>query len=184
MKSILASWGEDLMKRLLKVLALVAFMPFGGAARADDNEAIYTANSLRVMTQTNLTSVYLQKPAGPIPDGDSNGTAVFFAGSILAQPVTMLANYIWQGKVFDTDTGILTNKVFGFRAIKAKVFYGPSLLDGKQAVIIDYHDTSILAHKIRDEIRLVSPNLYLGRAYWRGYLGDYMIVNFILDFNK
>lgn len=171
------------MKRMMQVLALVASLPFAQIARADDSDQIYTVESLRAMSQSNLNSVYLQKTAGAMPDGESNGTAVFFAGSIIAEPVTQLAAMIWQGKVFDTADGVLVNKVFGFQAIKAKVFYGRSLLDGKQSIIIDYHDTSILAHRIRDEIRQVGPNLYLGRAYWRGFLGDYMIVNFILDFN-
>lgn len=177
------------MMRFLKVPALAAlvalFLPFASAARADEAEATLTSESLRVMSQAQLNAIYLNtKAAGAIPDGESNGTAVFFAGSSIAEPATRLAAMIWQGKVFDTDNGVLVNKVFGFRAIKAKIFYGPSLLDGKQAVIIDYHDTSFLAQRIRDEVRMIAPNLYLGRAYWRGLLGDYMVVNFILDFNK
>jgi hypothetical protein len=33
-------------------------------------------------------------------------------------------------------------------------------------VVLDYSKTSLVAKWIRDEIRLLSPNLYLGRVYW------------------
>jgi hypothetical protein len=72
--------------------------------------------------------------------------------------------------------------VFGFRAIKAELYKGPSLLDGRESNIIDYSRTSLLAHAVRDEIREVAPNLYLGRAYLRTLLGDFMVVNFVLEF--
>ena len=174
------------MQRLIKSLALVCMLPFAGSAFAD--ESTVTVESLRAMSQTELNSAYLNVSAvpGEVPNGDSQGTAVFFPGSILNTPTQMLAGLAWQGKVFDTEngSGVLNNKVFGFNAIKAEVFYGPSLFDGKRAIIIDYSRTSIVAGRIRDEIRQVAPKLYLGRAYLRGILLDHMIVNFILDFNK
>ena len=51
-------------------------------------------------------------------------------------------------------------------AIIAKVYKGPSWLDGKECIVLDYSQTSILAHRIRDEIRLISPGFYLGKVYW------------------
>jgi hypothetical protein len=51
-------------------------------------------------------------------------------------------------------------------------------LDQKQAIILDYSKTSLLAHWIRDEIRLVVPGLYLGIVYWDGH----KILNFALHF--
>ena len=32
--------------------------------------------------------------------------------------------------------------------------------------MLDYSETSLVAHWIRDEIRLISPQLYLGKVYW------------------
>lgn len=167
------------MKRyVLSLLALA--MPL--ASHATTATAAITANQLRVMTQDELDDVYLNAPAGTIPDGESDGTAVFFPGSIINEPSQLLAALFWQGKVFDTSEGVLVNKVFGFRAIKAEVYMGESLLDGGESIIIDYSDTSMMFQKVRDEIRQVGPNLYLGRAYVRTLIGDFMAVNFILEF--
>lgn len=169
------------MKRF--AMALVLSLASTTAALADNFAGQVTVDQLRLMTQDQLDDVYLAAPAGDIPDGESAGTAVFFPGrGLLNQPTQLLASLIWQGKVFDTDEGILVNKVFGFKAIKAEVFYGESLLDGGDSIIIDYHRTSILANAVRDEIRQLGPNLYLGRAYIRTLLADFMVVNFILQF--
>jgi hypothetical protein len=144
-----------------------------------------TTEQLREMRQNQLDQAYLNAEAGKIPDGESNGTAVFFPNSMVNKPTQLLASLIWQGKVFNAQEGLLVNKVFGFNLVKAKLSYGPSLLDGKKAVIIDYKETSLLFSPIRDEIRLVAPGLYLGRAYYRSLLfGNIMATNFILDFNN
>lgn len=167
------------MKRFCLATMFALVLPMLSVAHADDTISV---DSLRSMTQTNLNYTYLNAKAGEMPDGESDGSAVFFADSPFNSLTQQLAALVWQGKVFDTDSGILVNKVFGFRAIKAEVFYGKSLMDGKESIIIDYGRTSILAHAIRDEIRQVGADLYLGRAYYRGLLGNYMVVNFILDF--
>ncbi len=76
----------------------------------------------------------------------------------------------------------------------AKLFCGQSLLDGRrESVIIDYAYTDEIdgyrerpdylagrrGFKVRDEIRMVYPGLYLGRAY----LGRFFLLNFTL-YNK
>ena len=55
---------------------------------------------------------------------------------------------------------------FGLEAIIAKVYKGPSWLDGKECIVLDYSDTSLLAARVRDEIRQIGPKLYLGKVYW------------------
>ena len=51
-------------------------------------------------------------------------------------------------------------------AIIAKVYKGASWLDGKECIVLDYSETSLVAHWIRDEIRQIEPGLYLGKVYW------------------
>jgi hypothetical protein len=182
------------MRRALLTLGLAISALFTSAAFADDssieeinypmgNDADQAIDEMRAMRQSELNDVYLAAEAGPLPSGDSAGTAVFFAGTVIDPAVQYLASFIWQGKVFDSDEPFLMNKVLGFKAIKAKVFYGESLLDGEESVIIDYKDTSLLFGPVRDEIRIVAPNVYLGRAYLRTWVGSYNVVNFILNFN-
>jgi hypothetical protein len=62
---------------------------------------------------------------------------------------------------------MLVNQWAGVRAIRASVCPGPSWLDGKPAIILDYSATSRVWSDVRDEMREVSPGLYLGAMYLR-----------------
>ena len=165
----------------LALLASIAFV-FGGSSLLAESRGRLTLDSMVQMDQYDLDDLYYNALPGPMPRGASDGRAMFFSGSIINAPATLLASIIWQGKVFDTNNGILVNRVFGFRAIKAELSFGQSLFDGNDAIIIDYANTSIVAHSVRDEIRMVAPHLYLGRAYIRTLLGPWMAVNFALEF--
>ena len=57
-------------------------------------------------------------------------------------------------------------------AIRAKVYYAESWFDQNEAIILDYRETSLVAHWIRDEIRLVA-RLYRG-IFW----GEHKVLNF------
>lgn len=87
---------------------------------------------------------------------------------------------VWQGKVFDPGRGELRNLIspVGIEAIVAKVYPGSSWSDGQPCVVLDYSQTSVIAHGVRDEIRLVAPDLYLGVAY----LGKLKVAHFALSF--
>jgi hypothetical protein len=63
---------------------------------------------------------------------------------------------------------VLKNRILaiGLSAILARVYKGPSWLDSKECIVLDYSETSLVAHWIRDEIRQIGPNLYLGVVYW------------------
>jgi hypothetical protein len=129
----------------------------------------YDATQLLAMSQAQLDELFRANPAGDIPNGPAKGTAIIAPGTIFSEPTAQIINLFgWQGKVFDAAKGLLKNKIlaFGFEAIVARVYKGPSWLDGKECIVLDYSDTSIVAHYIRDEIRLISPNFYLGVVYW------------------
>ncbi len=76
-----------------------------------------------------------------------------------------MTHALWHGKVFDPCDGTLINQWAGVKAIKARVGYGPSLLDGRPSIIMDYSDTSRVWADVRDEVREVAPGVYLGRMY-------------------
>ena len=78
----------------------------------------------------------------------------------------------------------LINRLTLWNAVRAEVYVAPSLYDGEPAVILDYNKTSFFFTLIWDEIRLVGPELWLGRSYIRTWYGDYLMVNFVLDFSK
>ena len=168
------------MRKTFTACALALGLMTGVAHAQDD----ITIDELETMSQGELDTTYLEAKAGPIPHGVSEGTARFFPDSLLDGATQQLAYFFWQGKVFDAEDGYLINRVAGFRAVVAELYHGESLLDGEESVIIDYSNTSILFGAVRDEIRQISPTIYLGRAYVATPLGYYMAVNFILEFDE
>ncbi len=142
----------------------------------------YTVDDLLQMTQQQLDDLFRASPAGDIPNGEAEGTAIIAPDTRFSHPIAkFISVFGWQGKAFDAQKGMLKNRVtaFGFHAIIAKVYKAPSWLDGKECIVLDYSDTSIVAHWIRDEIRLIQPNFYLGKVYW----AKDRLIDFCLQFN-
>lgn len=130
----------------------------------------YDVPQLLRMSQQELDALFTASDAGPIPAGQADGTAIIPQGKVYSPEIAeFIKVFAWQGKVFDPATGQLKNRIgpFGLDAIIANVYKAPSWLDGKECILLDYSQTSILAHWVRDEIRLIeAPGLYLGKVYW------------------
>jgi hypothetical protein len=129
-----------------------------------------TENSLLDLTDDELDALFGSGGVGELPNGDADGKVL--VGSKhedVSDTVAWVAEQLaWKGKVFDRDQGELRNKIlpFGVKAVRAKVYKDTSWFDGKEAIILDYSKTSVLAQRVRDEIREVAPGLYLGLVYW------------------
>ncbi len=136
------------------------------------------------LSREELDEIYTNSAAGTLPRGDTRGTAIV-AGSAGARFFARIARTLaWQGKVFDIfppdfERGILVNKVLpaGLGMIVAKVYRDKSWMDGKDTIVIDYSSTSILAKKVRDEIREIEQGVYLGKVWW----GKKRILDFALN---
>ena len=138
--------------------------------------------ALLTKSQAELDTLFTSKEAGPIPDGQADGTAIVAPGTNFSDDIAKWVNiFAWQGKVFDSKTGTLRNRIlpFGVNAIIAKVYKAPSWLDKKECIVLDYSETSLVAHWIRDEIRLIAPNVYLGKVYWN----KSRLIDFALEFH-
>lgn len=142
---------------------------------------------LKSQSQTQLDELFKRSPAGPIPQGDAQGEAIVCPGTFWSRLIARFVHALaWQGKIFtpnpEAGGATLQNKitVAGVHAIVARVYYTPSWIDGKECIVLDYSKTSLLARKIRDEIRLVDPaaKLYLGKVWW----GKTRLVDFALKF--
>lgn len=141
----------------------------------------YDVPQLLAMNQVQLDDLFRASPAGDIPDGPAKGTAIIAPGSAYSEKIADVINYFgWQGKIFDAKKGVLKNKItpFHVEAIIARVYKGESWLDGKECIVLDYSETSILARYIRDEIRQIGPGFYLGKVYW----GRERLIDFCLQF--
>ena len=142
-----------------------------------------TVPDLLKMTQAQLDDLFRSVPAGPIPTGEAEGTAIIAPGTQFTSEIARFINHFaWQGKLFDPDQGVLRNKItaFGLKAIIAKVYKTDSWLDGKECIVLDYSQTSMLAQWIRDEIREVAPSVYLGKVYW----ASKRLIDFALEFPR
>jgi hypothetical protein len=89
-------------------------------------------------------------------------------------------HFTWKGKVFEPEKGQLINRIgpIEHKLIVADVSKGKSWFDEKECIVIDYSKTSLIAKWIRDEIREVSPGIYLGLVYW----GKKKLIHFALKF--
>jgi len=102
-------------------------------------------------------------------------------------------SFLWEGKTFtaSTDTrGVGHNRIFvpGLfgrqNLFPFETLFGPSVVDGKPTLILDYDldaNPGYIRH-IHDEIREVSPGLFLGPAMWKsGADGKTLVLWFALD---
>lgn len=132
-----------------------------------------TADDLLHLSKDELDALFSRSPAGEIPRGDTDGTAIIAAGTKFSGAIAkFVSHFAWQGKVFKPDKhdptrSTLRNKLtlLGFEAIVAQVYKDKSLFDGKECIVLDYSDTSTVAGWIRDELRQIEPTLYLGKVY-------------------
>jgi len=141
----------------------------------------YDVSQLLKMSQTQLDELFTNSATGEIPDGEAKGTAIVAPGTTYTQEIAEFINHFaWQGKTFDAKNGVLRNRILplGFNAIIAKVYKAPSWLDGKECIVLDYSETSLVARWIRDEIRQIGPGLYLGKVYW----DKKRLIDFALEF--
>ena len=141
----------------------------------------YTVAQLLGMSQKELDDLFTASEPGDIPNGEANGTAIIAPGTTYTEEIASFINHFaWQGKTFDASTGTLRNRIlpFGLNAIIAKVYKGTSWFDKKDCIVLDYSETSVLAHWIRDEIRIIGPGLYLGVVYWK----NSKLINFAVQF--
>jgi hypothetical protein len=131
--------------------------------------------TLLALTNTELDDVFRRAPAGEIPNGNMRGTVLAWPGTVLARPLAVLIYLIaWQGKVVSRERHMLRNKItpLRLRLIAARLSHATSWVDGRECVLLDYSRTSLVAHMVRDEIRLVAPDLYLGVVWlWRWRAG-------------
>ncbi|HEY6520297.1 MAG TPA: hypothetical protein VIZ19_13080 [Roseiarcus sp.] len=141
------------------------------------------ANQLLAMSQGELDALFSAHEAGPVPDGEAAGTAIIAPGTSFSADIAAAINiFAWKGKVFDAKAGFLRNEILslGLKAIVARVYKAPSWLDGKECIVLDYSETSLIASHVRDEIRLVDEGFYLGKVYW----DSKRLINFSLDFRN
>jgi hypothetical protein len=136
---------------------------------------------LLTLSASELDTLFESAEAGPIPNGVAKGTAIVAPGTPYTPEIAEFINvFAWQGKTFNAAKKVLVNEitVFGLSAVLARISREPSWVDGKECIVLDYSQTSLIAHWVRDEIRLIGPGLYLGVVFWE----KKRLIHFTLQF--
>jgi hypothetical protein len=147
------------------VLLTVLCLPFPAAARAGDTPL--SLDGLARLGWPELEALYRAGTPTPLQDGYFRGRPVYCPEKALSGVRTKLTSAIWHGKIVEDGGCSLINQWHGFRAIRAKLSMGESLLDGKPSLIMDYSQTSHVWADVRDEVREVAPGLFVGAMYRR-----------------
>jgi hypothetical protein len=117
------------------------------------------------MNWPELEQLYRQSEAGTIPHGLTLGRAIYPSGQTLSGPRAAVSRMVWRGKFFKDDCTMI-NQWRCCKATRARVYYGPSWLDCKPSIILDYQGMArFVWTDVRDEIREVAPGLYVGAMY-------------------
>ena len=140
-----------------------------GTERAERSTPL-DARALAHTSPEELDELFRESPAGATPNGKCDGTAIAFAGTEFADVAAKVGHLLaWRGKVFDAERGVLINRItpLDLNAVRANVYRADSWFDQKECIVLDYSETSLLAHCVRDEIREVADGLYLGLVFWK-----------------
>jgi hypothetical protein len=152
-----------------------------------DSATALTAAALLETSPVQLDARFQDSAAGSIPRGRGAGTVLAFPGSPIAKPLARLLGWlVWHGKVFDSAKQDLKNLLTPLEIplIRAQVYEADSWLDGRSCIVLDYSQSSKVAGWIRDEIREVSPGVYLGLVWGVGRVfgGRRFVLRFALSF--
>ena len=113
-----------------------------------------------------LEALYSGGSVGPPPTGFLPGKAIPSAGTRSGVRRSNAIGLLWKGKEF-SDGQMINRLAFGMRAVRADMYEGESWFDGGPSIILDYANTSRRFGYARDEMREISPGLYLGMTYAR-----------------
>lgn len=151
------------MRRTLPWAASGAARSRPRAAPADPGVAL-TERDLRRMDAAQLRELFLRSEMGTPLVGAARGRLVSLADR--RGPIkTGLTNAAWKGKTAEPDGTFINRWAGGVMAIGSRYQVGPSLLDGRPALVVEYPPGTPILGKTRDELREVAPGLYLGPLY-------------------
>jgi hypothetical protein len=171
--------------RSWRLPALVLLAALAGAAQAQLPEGgpppICSLEQLACLPWCELEQLYRHAAPGAMPDGFARGRVVYPPCEPRGHAKARTAAMFWHGKHFFPCDSTLINQWLGVRAIRARVYPGPSWLDGRPALILDYCGTSHLWADVRDEMREVAPGLYVGAMYLRRCPEPHLKLFFLLE---
>jgi hypothetical protein len=161
--------------------------PLAGAAHNLDSLATLSVGELAALYRRATVSTSMRAADGALP---GRMLAVRGLPAPLAVPLRRFAaarSFVWEGKTFraeDDRRGVGHNRVRVPQVLgRQDLFpfataFGASAIDGAPTLVLDY-DLDVnpgYIRRIHDEIREVTPGLFLGPAMWKGAGDDRTLV--------
>ncbi len=166
--------------------------------RPSPRQASHTLDSLAALDVEALGRVY---DGGTVPaslaalDGHPRGRMLSVRGLDAGPVAGALRSFAggvgfpWGGKSFTAGRGAggagINRVHLGGRhqLFPFHTRFGASELDGRPSIVLDYDlpDNPSLIRKIHDEVREVSPGLFLGPAMWKTARGPKLVLWFAVD---
>jgi hypothetical protein len=132
---------------------------------------------LEHLTPCQLHDLYTHAEVGHPLVGTARGRLLYLTDKFPRIKVRM-ANSVWRGKAAEPDGYFVNRWVGNVRWIDSHYVIGPSWIDGKPAVVMEYPPGTKLFWNMHDELREISPGLYIGPVFerfpcpkLRGYIG-------------
>lgn len=150
---------------------------YGGGCTLYPGNRAATVDSLRFRCNWGQQDrVYAHAKAGAVPMGVKNGWVI--RPPLLPE----IASGLWMGKTFRTgpNGGALMNLITGARieGFPAYVYRSRSRIDGKPAWVFNYTPSLVLP--VYDEVREVSPGVWMGFNWWQGIFNQPQLLGFVL----
>lgn len=162
---------------------------------------LWTLDQLAALSVEELTEVYEQ---GRVPDvaalnGKPASRMLTVVGPLGRDPLCALvrrlaasALFPWRGKSFlplETSRGRGVNRVRLGGTVELFPFetrVDRSAIDGVPCLLLDYDlaTNPWFVRRIRDELREISPGVYLGPAMWKTANAPVLVLYFAVDFNN
>lgn len=126
-----------------------------------------TVEDLRKLSACQLWELWQRADVGNIPCGDLDGRLLVLCDGGLPRLKVWGWNSVWRGKYLGDDGCTINRWIGNRRWLGTHYVVGPSCVDGRPAIVVEYPRGTPIFANMRDEIREVAPGLYLGAVFVR-----------------
>lgn len=133
--------------------------------------------NLRIFSRKQLDKSYSKGSFLHYPDCFYEGKPLFFLGPLKLFPLNWFAGLFWKGKDFHDTGRLFCNKILWFKLFYGRFYLSKSKFDKKSCIVLDYRWSSVIGFFVKDEIRSVGNDLFLGRTYFFGLFTCYFVLN-------
>ncbi len=165
----------------IRTLVLAIGLLLGGALYSHGQQEVpwtpQCLEDLENLPPCQLADLFTRADVGHPITGVARGKLIYLTDRTLPKIKLKLAASVWRGKCATEDGYFVNRWIGGRKAIDSHYVVGPSWVDGKPAVIMEYAPGTKLFWNMHDELREIAPGLYLGPVYerfpcpkFRGYI--------------